>query len=150
LYCKTYDVDVAAKRCSFNCAECLKNALDKVGNMERDEQSLLIEWCDMMSARIPELRLIYHIPNGGSRNKLEAANLKKQGVRSGVPDLCLPVPSRGYHGLYIEMKTKDGVTSKEQKDWIMALREQGYAAKVCRGFDDAKEFICRYLQVEGL
>jgi hypothetical protein len=149
LYCKTYDVDVSAKKCGLNCAECLKTALDKVGSLERDEQSLLIEWCDMMSARIPGLNMIYHIPNGGSRNKAEAANLKKQGVRPGVPDLCLPIASRGYHGLYIEMKTKDGVTSKDQKDWIMSLREQGYAAKVCRGFEDAKEFICKYLEVEG-
>ena len=149
MYCKKYDVDVKAKKCSFNCTECLRTALDKVGTFERDEQSLLIEWCEMMSARFPQLSMMYHIPNGGSRNKVEAANLKKQGVKPGVPDLCLPVASRGYHGLYIEMKTKNGTTSQHQKKWIANLREQGYVAKVCHGFEDAKNLICRYLQLEG-
>ena len=44
----------------------------------------------------PDLELLYHVPNGGSRNKAEASKLKRMGVRAGVPDLVLPVPRAGY------------------------------------------------------
>lgn len=51
---------------------------------EADEQKKLFRWADFMKTEYPELDMMFHIPNGGSRNKLEAANLKKQGVRAGV------------------------------------------------------------------
>ena len=66
---------------------------------EAAEQEAVIAWCGWMEKQHPELKLLFHIPNGGSRNKAEAANLKAQGVKPGVPDLCLPVARCGYHGL---------------------------------------------------
>ncbi len=59
---------------------------------EASEQIKLMEWCKWQEHKYPELQLLYHIPNGGSRNAIEAKNLKRQGVKPGVPDLCLPVP----------------------------------------------------------
>ena len=70
---------------------------------EATEQERLISWAQRQYNKYPELKLLYHVPNGGSRNTLEAANLKRQGVKAGVPDLCLPVARQGHHGLYIEM-----------------------------------------------
>lgn len=61
---------------------------------EADEQKAVIQWCILMEGRWPELEYIYHVPNGGSRNAREAANLKAQGVKPGVPDLELPDPLR--------------------------------------------------------
>ena len=66
-------------------------------------------------------------------------------MKKGVPDLCLPVPRKNYHGLYIEMKYGNGRTSKEQREWINKLNEQGYKAVVCNGFEKAKETIEKYL-----
>ena len=71
---------------------------------EAQEQAVVISWCEMQKNKYPELSMIYHCPNGGYRNKIEAANLKRQGVKSGVPDLFLPVPRKNKHGLFIEMK----------------------------------------------
>ena len=71
---------------------------------EANEQIKLFRWASFATAKYPCLTLLHHIPNGGSRNQLEARNLKLQGVKSGVPDICLPVPRGKYHGLYIEMK----------------------------------------------
>ena len=71
---------------------------------EADEQCEVIKWAKLQSAAYPELERLMAIPNGGSRNKLEAYNLKKQGVRPGVPDLLLPVVTKKYPGLWIEMK----------------------------------------------
>lgn len=112
---------------------------------EETEQMTLIDWCNINICKYPELKLIYHIPNGGKRGKLEAARLKRGGVKKGVPDLCLPVSRKNYHGLYIEMKFGNGRTSKEQKEWIADLTDQGYRAVVCNGFEEAKEEILKYI-----
>ena len=113
---------------------------------EADEQKTLFIWASYMTGRYPELRLMYAIPNGGSRHPAEAAHLKAQGVKAGVPDICLPCARSGYHGLYIEMKrTKGGRLSEEQKIMIEALRDQGYKAEVCKGWENARKTIEKYL-----
>jgi len=71
---------------------------------ESDHQIALFQWVSYQLKRYPELELLYHIPNGGYRYKTTARRLKAEGVKAGVPDICLPVPRGGYHGLYIEMK----------------------------------------------
>ena len=84
---------------------------------EATEQERVINWATFYAKDFPELALLYHIPNGGSRNQLEAANLKRQGVKAGVPDLCLPVPRNGKHGLYVEMKWQKNKTTDKQDWW---------------------------------
>ena len=39
--------------------------------------------------------------------------------------------------------------SREQEEMIKALRAQGYRAEVCRGWDEARETIQRYLEDEN-
>ena len=107
---------------------------------EASEQEALMQW-----ATIKGYDLLFHIPNGGSRHPAEAMNLKKQGVKKGVPDLFLPVPRGGFHGLFIEMKATKGRLSIEQKAWLGALVELGYQAVVCYGFDDARKAIEGYM-----
>ena len=98
---------------------------------ESDEQETLMEWADMESGARPELALLFHIPNGGSRNEIEALHLRRQGVKPGVPDLCLPVARGGCHGLYIELKRREGGRVRaNQSAWLIALRAQGYAVEV--------------------
>lgn len=109
------------------------------------EQECLLRWTEFVSGTYPELKLLFHVPNGGSRNKLEAANLKRQGVKKGVPDLCLPVPRGKYHGLYIEMKAKKNKPTKDQEDWLDALDKQGYKTAVCWGWEAASRVITEYL-----
>lgn len=107
---------------------------------EADEQRAVIEYCDWR--RIP----VFHIPNGGSRHPGEAANLKRQGVRAGVPDLCVPVARGGYHSLYIEMKAaRNGRVSEAQEGWLALLAGQGHLARVCRGASEAIALIDRYM-----
>ena len=111
------------------------------------EQRALFELCAMLKGKYPEIELLFHIPNGGRRDTAEAANLKKQGVRPGVPDLFLPVAHKGYHGLFIEMKRRDGGRlSDNQKRWLHLLQHQGYAAIVCHGAQEAADAIIDYLK----
>ena len=113
---------------------------------EAQEQTMLLEWARLSITKYPELELLFAIPNGGSRNLIEAAHLKAQGVKPGVPDICLPVPSVRYTALYIELKRrKGGVVSDAQRGWIAALNRVGCRAVVCHGWDEAREEIERYL-----
>lgn len=112
---------------------------------EAQEQATLFHWAELQSHKYPALRLMYHIPNGGSRNKLEAYHLQQQGVKAGVPDICLPVPSGAYHGLYIEMKVGRNKPSPAQTAWLAALEAVGNKAVVCYGWQQAAETIKEYL-----
>ena len=114
---------------------------------ESEEQQSLFSWAEIQAGRYPELRLLYHIPNGGRRSKAEAGRFKAEGVKPGVPDVCLPVARGLYHGLYIELKrVKDGKTSEDQKTWIAELTKQGYYAAVCRGWAEASKVLLCYLR----
>jgi len=85
--------------------------------------------------------LIYHTPNGGSRNKSEAAKLKCMGVTAGIPDLFVPDWE-----LWIEMKTTKGKLSEDQKDVLRYLEVIGHHCLVCYGLDDAKEKILNFVK----
>jgi hypothetical protein len=119
---------------------------------EHDEQVALFQWAMIAARRDPRLRLLFAIPNaggfsGGFRNNVvRVINLKREGVQPGVPDICLPVPSRHFHGCFLEMKKKGGRISGEQAYWIKALQEQSYYACVAWGFEDAKEHLTQYLR----
>ena len=114
---------------------------------EADEQKALMQWAKWQEGRYPELKLLYHCPNGGTRNKLEAANLKRQGVKAGVPDLFLPIPRSSKHGLFIEMKVGRNKCTDNQKKWIRNLLEQGYEVKVCYSCEEAIQVIKKYLNI---
>lgn len=111
---------------------------------EAIEQSALFSWALWKEREWPELRLMYHIPNGGSRNALEAAHLKQQGVKAGVPDICLPVARHDFHGLYIEMKAGKNKTTQKQNEWLIALKEQGYKTAVCYSSEEAIALLEKY------
>jgi len=112
---------------------------------EAQEQAALIQWCQAYQDK--RARFIFAIPNGMHSNPIHVSRQKAQGLRSGVPDLFLPVPSNGRHGLFIEMKVrKGGKVSKAQERWIERLNGLGYMAAVCRGLDEAIETIAQYME----
>lgn len=112
---------------------------------EHLEQVTLMRWAALHERRYPELRLLYHIPNGEYRPKATAARLKDAGCKSGVPDLDLPVARGPWHGLRIELKAKGGRTSSAQAQWIKDLNAEGYLARVCTGWTAARDLILEYL-----
>ena len=115
---------------------------------EGNEQEALFAWALYAAGAMPELGLMFHVPNGGSRNRIEAAKLKRQGVRAGVPDICLPVARGGFHGLFVELKYGRNKATDRQTAWLDALRSQGYLAVECVGWDTAREVITKYLKGE--
>ena len=114
---------------------------------EAEEQRALFDWAALASGKYPALRTLYHIPNGGRRDAKEAALLRAEGVKAGVPDLCLPAACGQYHGLYIELKrAKSGKMSREQEEWIAYLNAAGYRAVCCHGWEVAAAEILKYLK----
>ncbi len=114
---------------------------------EFQEQCTLFQWAGIEAKHYPELDLMFAIPNGGSRrDAIEGANLKRSGVKAGVPDIFLPAAKQGRYGLFIELKAKMGKVSKNQEEMIELLRKQGYGAKICFGFEEAKDTILKYLR----
>lgn len=114
---------------------------------EHEEQVALMRLVEMHKSRWPELGMLYAVPNGGDRNMLVAKKLKAEGVKPGVPDLCLPIARGGYHGLYIELKRqKKSQISPEQIAWLQELNGQGYRAEVCKGAKEAWDVILEYVQ----
>lgn len=116
--------------------------------MEADEQRAVFEWAAYMTGKYPCLRWMHHIPNGGSRNKIEAVRLKQQGVKRGVPDIFLPYPSGKYHGLYVEMKYGKGKARPEQQEFLDYAAGAGYKTAVCYNMLQAVKVILRYLEEE--
>ena len=105
------------------------------------EQEAVVAWCDLK--HIP----IVHIPNEGKRSVSYAARLKRMGLRSGFPDLFVPLARGIYHGLFIEMKYGSGRASGAQEGWLRLLSREGYAVSICYGFDEARHVIEKYLKL---
>lgn len=126
---------------------------------EHDEQVALIRWADLTPWRGGHVGdYLAAIPNGaaltqrrsssGGRFSLQAAKLKAEGLRPGVPDLMLMIPAKGYHGLFIELKRcRKGLSRvrPEQLIWQERLQEQGYRSEICYGAQEAIDLIKDYL-----
>jgi hypothetical protein len=130
---------------------------------EHAEQCEVIRWARTHSDYLPELWLLFAVPNGGHRHPATAARLAAEGVARGVPDLCLPVPQRRmaadpaapplgipgwWAGWYGELKrTKGGRVAPVQAEWHAALTARGYKVDVCYGADAMIGALCAYLGV---
>lgn len=120
---------------------------------EDGHQSALFCWI-ALNPQYPDLRWLFAIPNGGLRDKITANKLKTTGVKSGVPDLCLPVRRGQFSALWIELKIpkrkakhggKGGV-SDNQNEWKAYLLSQGFGVYVAYGWEDARECLINYLE----
>lgn len=114
---------------------------------EHQEQGRLFKWAkDHEHEWGGALKTMFAIPNGGLRVGLGGINLKREGVRSGVPDIFVACPRGGYAGLFLELKrAKGGNVSTRQSEWHKWLTDEGYKVLVCHGADAAIVAIGEYL-----
>ncbi len=110
---------------------------------EAQEQEALFERAELDY----RTRDMFAIPNEGKRSVWEGARFKARGLKRGVPDIFLPVPSGKWHGMYIEMKRKKprGKLTSEQLDWLLRLTAKDYFCAVCYGWEEAWNWIEGYL-----
>jgi hypothetical protein len=88
---------------------------------------------------------VFSVPNGGFRNAIEALKLSKTGVRRGVSDLIVLMPSKEV--LFLEVKTKDGRQSKEQIEFENTVKSLGFQYHVVRDACDALKIIDNILTI---
>lgn len=117
---------------------------------EDEEQIAFVNWCRYNGI------ICHHSGNeiGGSTNamKVRAIKMKKMGTSKGFPDLLVLVPIKGitgdidsYQMLAIEMKRRKGsATSPEQKEWLKMLELAGIPSRICKGADEAIDFVNEY------
>jgi hypothetical protein len=108
--------------------------------LEDIEQARLALWLD--GRRLKGRPLLWaHVPNGGARHIAIARQLRAAGVKSGVPDVLIfdPPPLCATHvGAALELKRTDGGTASDnQRDWLKALAERGWAVSVEHGAEAA-------------
>jgi hypothetical protein len=89
-------------------------------------------------------RFIIHIPNEGKRSLRYGKSLKDMGMRAGVFDLFIIMARHGYHGAWIELKSRKGKLSEEQLIFQNDMRQQNYFTVVCYSVDEALETIQWY------
>lgn len=102
-----------------------------------------LQWFQLQYPKLAEL--MFHVPNGGSRNAIEAVNLKKQGVKRGVADLLFLFPRGGYGCLCIEMKYGKNGQSDGQKRFQQLVEAAGNKYVVCRTVEEFIKEVNTYL-----
>lgn len=94
-----------------------------------------------------ESKFIFAIPNGGHRSKATAAMMSYEGQKKGTQDIFIPLPRGIYHGFFLEVKTKKGTASAEQREKAEMYKEQGYLTAIKKGFDECLAIIDSYLSL---
>ena len=112
--------------------------------LEEDEQKRLCKW-------LRENKIKHFATGLGVKLGLDVkyvASLKSQGHYRGIPDLVVLLGNGKI--CFIELKRqKGGKVSEEQKKWIEYLNKNGYPAKVCKGCNEAIEFIEQLRKTKG-
>lgn len=86
---------------------------------------------------------IFAVPNGGTRNPMEAQSLKASGVRAGVADLILLLP--GGRAVFIELKTDIGKQSEHQKGFEGIVNKLGFEYYLCRNLEEFKKLVSGFM-----
>jgi hypothetical protein len=110
-------------------------------------QSACVRWFRLQYPLLS--KLLIAVPNGGARNKVEAAILKGEGVQSGAADLLLLIPKGECGCLGVEMKIGKGRQTENQKVWQEDFEGAGNRYVVCRNFEEFRETIEKYLTNQG-
>ncbi len=109
---------------------------------ESEIQQNAVEWFKLQYPK----KLIAASQNGARVNIRQAVTLKKEGLLRGLPDLFIPEPTDKYHGLWIEMKSPKGRTTKHQDDIILKMIERGYMVSICRSLGEFQEVVRYYFK----
>ena len=118
------------------------------GTPEHDEQVTLFQLLALNEREFPALKWVHAIPNGGHRHKATAGKLKAEGVKAGVSDIFVPIPVKGYHGLYLEMKAGKNKLTTEQSEFGDFVTSRGYSFYTAWSAGEALTAIGLYLGVE--
>lgn len=87
-----------------------------------------------------------HVPNEGIRTARTGAHLKKQGMKAGMLDILIFLPSNGKNGFAIELKTNYNKPTNTQTEWIESFRKMNWKAEWYNDLDECIKAIDNYLK----
>lgn len=122
----------------------------KPGHVESLLQRSCVAW---FRAKFPEReKILFAVPNGGGRSRIEAGIMKAEGVTAGVSDLILLEGHGGYGALCIELKTTDKGSRQRtsQQAWQKAAERAGNLYVVVRTLEEFQAVVTRYLALPRL
>lgn len=134
--------------------------LRRIEPTEHQIQSCIIEWSSKIN-----IRGVYKLSdflikncNEGKRSLSTGRKMKKEGLRKGVSDLFLSIPVKKFKisdgtgfdkeyfgGLWLEIKSKKGLLSIPQLEWITLMSISGYDAHCIYTVDEGIQAIKDYL-----
>ena len=102
---------------------------------ENHEHNIHVEIKNFLDKKLPVDSFFFAIPNAGHRFRNEAMRLKSEGMKAGIPDICI-----NYSGMafYIEVKTDNGKLSESQKIVHKKLLNSGCKVSICRSVEETK------------
>lgn len=113
---------------------------------EEEEQIAFVQWLEALILAGRQIKFTA-IPNSTFTTSWSQKHKNdKTGLRAGLPDMFLIVNN---HPFFIELKRKkNSKTSDEQKEWIAAINDtEVLKAHLCRGFDEARAVVEKYLRL---
>ena len=110
---------------------------------ESNEQIAAMDWLRAQHPKLAEHTL--HIGNERKASYYMGYIMKRMGVLKGASDLFMAWPCGGYHGLFIEVKSKKGKPTPHQIDFIDRMNRVGYRALVCYGADEVIDAMKDYI-----
>jgi hypothetical protein len=106
---------------------------DQAFNSEDQLQAHCFQWT---WNEFPDTRrLFFSVPNGGTRNKIEAAKFKATGLIAGVADMILLWKAKTY---FFEFKFENGKQSQSQKEFQYNVTNQGFDYYLVKDADEFK------------
>lgn len=103
---------------------------------KRSEHSIQTEIIEFLDRVLPSSCYAFAVPNGGKRNAVTGAILKREGVKAGVADIVI-LRNPGQCAL-IEVKTVAGSLSNSQKDFRDWCAANGFPFAVVRSVGDVQ------------
>jgi hypothetical protein len=106
-------------------------------DLEHQVQKAICQYLDLRGV------CYFAIPNGGKRNLITATKLKAEGVKAGVPDIC--IVAGGGMAYFLEVKRPASTTggkgrlSPVQKEMIERIETAGGEVKVVYSVADVIE-----------
>lgn len=91
----------------------------------------------------------FHATNEGKVHVNYRQKQLRRGLLPGVWDIFCMKPSRGYHGLWIEMKRGSNKLRYSQEKFLRQIQINNYAYAVCYSCNEALGRLFQYLGKEG-
>jgi hypothetical protein len=111
------------------------------------EHQLQVTLCDYLALVARPEVFWFAIPNGGKRHISVANELKKEGVKAGVPDLAFLLPEG--RTAWLEMKIRYGKLSPDQKAFRDKAKALGHTWGMAKTFNEATQFLSAIGAIKG-